>query len=292
MAEGYTVSDDGRTYLIKLREGLKWHDGEPVRAQDCAPSLARWAARDTFGQTRGESGGYLGRGGRQDRQDHAEEAVPAADRRDRRMQNCVHDAGAAGEDRSVQGDHRDHRLRPVPLPEGRIRRRQQRRLGEVRRLRAAAGAGGMDLGRQDRQLPAHRVEDHPRCVHRIGRAAERRGGLVRAGAGRPRAAAEAQQRHRHRAVQPAGLHRRHAVQPPAPAVQRRSAAPRGAGGGEPGRLHARDHGRRPLGVAHLPVAVPLRHDLWHRGRSAGAEGRSRSGEEDDQGGRATTARRR
>jgi peptide/nickel transport system substrate-binding protein len=51
MAEGFTVSDDGRTYLIKLREGLKFHDGEPVRAQDCAPSLARWAVRDTFGQT-------------------------------------------------------------------------------------------------------------------------------------------------------------------------------------------------------------------------------------------------
>ena len=51
MAEGYTVSDDGRTYLIKLREGLRWHDGEPVRAQDCAPSLARWSARDTFGQS-------------------------------------------------------------------------------------------------------------------------------------------------------------------------------------------------------------------------------------------------
>ena len=51
MAEGYTVSDDGRTWLIKLRDGLKWHDGEPVRAQDCAQSLARWAARDIFGQT-------------------------------------------------------------------------------------------------------------------------------------------------------------------------------------------------------------------------------------------------
>ena len=51
MAEGYTVSDDGRTWLIKLREGLKWHDGQPVRAQDCAPSLARWSARDTFGQS-------------------------------------------------------------------------------------------------------------------------------------------------------------------------------------------------------------------------------------------------
>jgi peptide/nickel transport system substrate-binding protein len=51
MAEGFTVSDDGRTYLIKLRDGLKFHDGEPVRAQDCAASLARWAQRDIFGQT-------------------------------------------------------------------------------------------------------------------------------------------------------------------------------------------------------------------------------------------------
>jgi len=51
MADGFTLSDDGRTYDIKLREGLKFHNGEPVRAQDCAPSLARWAARDTIGQT-------------------------------------------------------------------------------------------------------------------------------------------------------------------------------------------------------------------------------------------------
>ncbi len=51
MAEGYTVSDDGRTYLIRLRDGLKFHKGEPVRAQDAAPSLARWSARDTLGQT-------------------------------------------------------------------------------------------------------------------------------------------------------------------------------------------------------------------------------------------------
>ena len=53
MADGYTVSDDGRTYLIKLREGLKFHNGEPVRAQDCAPSLRRWAARETIGQSVG-----------------------------------------------------------------------------------------------------------------------------------------------------------------------------------------------------------------------------------------------
>lgn len=51
MADGYTVSDDGRTYLITLREGLKFHNGEPVRAQDAAPSLVRWARRETIGQT-------------------------------------------------------------------------------------------------------------------------------------------------------------------------------------------------------------------------------------------------
>ena len=55
MADGYTVSDDGRTYLIRLRDGLKWHDGEPVLARDCAASLARWAARNAFGQTAAKS---------------------------------------------------------------------------------------------------------------------------------------------------------------------------------------------------------------------------------------------
>ena len=51
MAEGAQVSDDGRTWLIKLRDGLRFHDGEPVRAQDCAASLERWGKRDTFGIT-------------------------------------------------------------------------------------------------------------------------------------------------------------------------------------------------------------------------------------------------
>jgi peptide/nickel transport system substrate-binding protein len=51
MAEGHEVSADGRTYTIRLRDGLKFHDGEPVRAVDCVASLKRWAARDGFGQT-------------------------------------------------------------------------------------------------------------------------------------------------------------------------------------------------------------------------------------------------
>ncbi|MCZ8147196.1 MAG: ABC transporter substrate-binding protein [Roseomonas sp.] len=51
MAEGHEVSADQRTWLIRLRDGLRFHDGEPVRAQDCAASLQRWSRRDTFGQT-------------------------------------------------------------------------------------------------------------------------------------------------------------------------------------------------------------------------------------------------
>ena len=48
---GHETSDDGRTWLIHLREGLRFHDGEPVRAADCAASMQRWTRRDTFGQT-------------------------------------------------------------------------------------------------------------------------------------------------------------------------------------------------------------------------------------------------
>ncbi|MBX9701323.1 MAG: ABC transporter substrate-binding protein [Acetobacteraceae bacterium] len=50
MAEGWTTSADGLAWDFTLREGLKFHDGEPVRAEDCVASIRRWAARDTFGQ--------------------------------------------------------------------------------------------------------------------------------------------------------------------------------------------------------------------------------------------------
>ena len=50
MAEGHTVSDDKLTWRIKLREGLSFHDGSPVRAADCIASIQRWGVRDPFGQ--------------------------------------------------------------------------------------------------------------------------------------------------------------------------------------------------------------------------------------------------
>ncbi|PHK96670.1 ABC transporter substrate-binding protein [Pseudoroseomonas rhizosphaerae] len=50
MAEGWAVEDDGRSWTFTLRPGLKFHDGEAVRARDCVASIARWAKRDAFGQ--------------------------------------------------------------------------------------------------------------------------------------------------------------------------------------------------------------------------------------------------
>ncbi len=50
MAAGHVVEDDGRRWRITLRDGLKFHDGEPVRARDCVASIRRWGRVDTFGQ--------------------------------------------------------------------------------------------------------------------------------------------------------------------------------------------------------------------------------------------------
>jgi len=49
MVEGFKVQDDGRTWELTLREGLKFHDGEKVLARDCAACIDRWAKRDAFG---------------------------------------------------------------------------------------------------------------------------------------------------------------------------------------------------------------------------------------------------
>src|SRR3954462_15449268 len=49
MVEAEEVSDDGLVWSFKLRPGLKFHDGEPVRAKDVVASLARWSARDPMG---------------------------------------------------------------------------------------------------------------------------------------------------------------------------------------------------------------------------------------------------
>ena len=48
MVEGHVVENDGRLWTLTLREGMRFHDGEPVRAIDAVTSIRRIAARDAF----------------------------------------------------------------------------------------------------------------------------------------------------------------------------------------------------------------------------------------------------
>jgi peptide/nickel transport system substrate-binding protein len=49
MVDRTTVSPDSMKYTFTLRDGLRWHDGQPVEAEDCVESLKRWGKKDRFG---------------------------------------------------------------------------------------------------------------------------------------------------------------------------------------------------------------------------------------------------
>jgi peptide/nickel transport system substrate-binding protein len=54
MVDKYELSKDQLTYTFTLRDGLKFHDGQPVRSADCIASIERWAKRDALGQKMAE----------------------------------------------------------------------------------------------------------------------------------------------------------------------------------------------------------------------------------------------
>jgi len=49
MIEAEETSADGLVWTFRLREGLRFHDGEPVLARDAVASLKRWSQRDGAG---------------------------------------------------------------------------------------------------------------------------------------------------------------------------------------------------------------------------------------------------
>jgi peptide/nickel transport system substrate-binding protein len=54
MVDKYELSKDQLTYTFTLRDGLKFHDSQPVRSADCIASIERWAKRDALGQKMAE----------------------------------------------------------------------------------------------------------------------------------------------------------------------------------------------------------------------------------------------
>ena len=101
MVAGHTVENDGTLWRLTLRDGLRFHDGEPVRARDVAPSIRRFAARDAFGRAL---------------MDATVELSAAAQRTgQKRHHHARHHAGTLGADRSQQAGHRHGRQRAVPF---------------------------------------------------------------------------------------------------------------------------------------------------------------------------------
>src|SRR5215471_11473171 len=55
MVDKWDVGKDGLTYTFTLRDGLRFHDGQPVKSADCIASIDRWAKRDALGQKLAEA---------------------------------------------------------------------------------------------------------------------------------------------------------------------------------------------------------------------------------------------
>ena len=112
MVDKWTTSDDKLTWTFTLRDGLEFHDGTPVTADDVVPSLKRWAVRDPLGPDAVDQG-RRGQGARsQDLPDPAQ----GADRHHaagagQALGQRLHHAQEGGRDRSLQADRRLHRLR-------------------------------------------------------------------------------------------------------------------------------------------------------------------------------------
>src|SRR5512144_845653 len=50
MVDKWTASANRMKWTFTLRDGLKFHDGQTVTAEDCVASIKRWGARDALGR--------------------------------------------------------------------------------------------------------------------------------------------------------------------------------------------------------------------------------------------------
>ena len=172
----FKISDDKLTYTFTLRDGLKWHDGTPVTAEDCVASLKRWGKRDGMGQKLMDFTASI----------EATDAKTITLKLKEPYGLVLESIGKPSslvpfmmpkrlaETPRRQADPGADRLRPVQVRAGRIPARREGGLREEHGLRAAQGAGELDLGRQGGQGRPRRMDHDAGCADRGERAAVRR----------------------------------------------------------------------------------------------------------------------
>ncbi len=196
MLEGHTVENDGKTWKLTLRDGLLFHNGDKVLARDCVASIKRWGARDAFGQALMARTDEISAPDDKTIVIKPEAAVRAAARRDvpRCLQHVRDHAAAHRRDRSVQGDHRGRRQRPIHLQ--RRRSACRARCSSTSVLTStkprAERRGELHRRPKGRALRPRRMACAARCRHQVRGDAGGGDGLV--GEPAPRRAAAAARR--------------------------------------------------------------------------------------------------
>ena len=117
----WKISDDKLTYTFTLRDGLKWHDGAPVTAEDCVASLKRWAAVDGMGQKLMDFTASIEATDAKTITLKLKEPYGLVLELDRQavLPRCLHDAEAPRRDAAGQADPRADRLGSVQVRAGR-----------------------------------------------------------------------------------------------------------------------------------------------------------------------------
>ena len=186
MVDKWTTSDDKLTWTFTLRDGLEFHDGTPVTAEDVVPSLKRWAVRDPLGQLLWTKVAEVKAVDPKTFQIQLKAPTGIM------LQALGKPSGTAfimpkkvAETDPVQADRGLHRLRPVHLREERMEARRQDGLRQEPQVQAARRAALGPGRRQDRQGRSRRMGGDPRPADGDQRPAQGRDRHDRDAAARP-----------------------------------------------------------------------------------------------------------